>query len=68
VRLTGRREGRVIGETDRSAGSPTTEAYTPGDLAATIFQCLGIDAGFEFHDLENRPYRLFQGEPITAVL
>jgi hypothetical protein len=60
--------GRVIGETDRSAGAPTTEAYTPGDLAATIFHCLGIDAGFEFHDLENRPYRLFQGLPIVAVL
>lgn len=60
--------GRVIGETDRSAGSPTTEAYTPADLAATIFHCLGIDPGFEFHDLEKRPYRLFQGAPIAAVL
>jgi hypothetical protein len=60
--------GRVIGQSDRVAGLPDGEAYTPSDLAATIFHCLGIEADFEFHDLERRPFRLYQGEPIAALL
>jgi len=60
--------GRVIGETDRTGGLPTTEAYSAGDLAATIFHSLGIDPGFEFHDAEGRPFRLLQGAPIAALL
>jgi hypothetical protein len=60
--------GRVIGETDRLGGVPVSEAYTPGDLAATIFHCLGIDPQFEFYDLERRPFRLYQGQPIATLL
>ena len=44
-----------------------SEAYTPGDLAATIFHCLGISPDLEFHDSERRPFRLYQGAPIAAV-
>ena len=60
--------GRVIGESDRHAGLPASEAYTPSDLAATIFHLLGIDANLEFHDVDGRPNRLYQGQPIAALL
>jgi len=60
--------GRVIGQTDRHAGQPASEAFTPADLAATVFHCLGIDPQLEFHDSEHRPFRLFQGSPIEALL
>jgi hypothetical protein len=60
--------GRVIGHTDRVAGLPASEAYTPSDLAATIFHCLGIAPDAEFHDSEHRPFRLYQGQPIAALL
>jgi hypothetical protein len=60
--------GRVIGQTDRHAGLPVSEAYTPSDLAATIFHCLGIDPNLEFFDSEHRPFRLYQGQPIAALL
>ena len=60
--------GRVIGESDRYAGLPASEAYTPGDLAATIFHLLGIDPELEFYDLDNRPFRLYQGRPIEPLL
>ncbi|HEY2894433.1 MAG TPA: DUF1501 domain-containing protein, partial [Pirellulales bacterium] len=60
--------GRVIGQSDRQAGLPVSEAYTPADLAATIFHCLGIDREQEFFDAEHRPYRIYQGEPIAALL
>ena len=60
--------GRVIGQTDRHAGLPVSEAYTPSDLAATIFHCLGIEGDLEFFDSEHRPFRLYQGQPIAALL
>jgi hypothetical protein len=37
--------------TDRHGGLPVTEAYTPADLAATIFDRMGIHSDTEFHDL-----------------
>ena len=60
--------GRIIGQTDRQAGRPTTQGYTPEDLAATIFHCLGIGPDREFQDTEGRPYRVYRGEPIRELL
>jgi hypothetical protein len=60
--------GRIIGRTDAQGGLPETEAYTPEDLAATIFHCLGIGPDREFHDPAGRPYRIHRGEPIKALL
>ena len=60
--------GRIVGRTDEHGGLPETEAYTPEDLAATIFHCLGIGPDREFHDSSGRPYRIYRGQPIHALL
>lgn len=60
--------GRIIGKTDRHGGVPVSEAYTPEDLAATIFHCLGIGPDREFHDAAGRPYRIYRGQPIAELL
>ena len=59
--------GRIIGRTDAHGGLPETEAYTPEDLAATIFHCLGIGRDREFHDNTGRPYRVYRGQPIGQL-
>lgn len=64
----GVKAGQVVGQTDGQGGTPVTEAYTPADLAATIFHLFGVGPETEFHDSENRPYRFTQGLPIQAVL
>jgi hypothetical protein len=64
----GIRPGQVIGKTDRTGGYPDSEAYTPADLAATIFHLLGIGAGEEFTDTQGRPFRVYQGTPIAPLL
>jgi len=64
----GIRPGRIVGETDKQAGLPVTEAYTPSDLAATIFHLLGIGPDAEFRDPEGRPYRMYRGTPIGGLL
>ena len=60
--------GRIIGRTDAQGGLPMTEAYTPEDMAATIFHCLGVGREREFHDSSGRPYRVYRGQPIQSLL
>ena len=60
--------GRIIGRTDADGGLPETEAFTPEDLAATIFHCLGIGPDQEFQDATGRPYRVYRGQPIQSLL
>jgi hypothetical protein len=60
--------GRIIGRTDANGGLPESEAYTPEDLAATILHCLGVGRDREFHDAAGRPYRVYRGNPINALL
>jgi hypothetical protein len=64
----GIRPGQVIGRSDRDGGVPVTEAYTPADLAATIFHVLGVGPDAEFHDAQGRPYRFYQGSPIQGLV
>ena len=64
----GIRPGQVIGRTDPTGGHPDSDAYTPADLAATIFHLLGIGTEEEFHDAQGRPYRVYQGSPIAPLL
>src|SRR6185312_15579788 len=60
--------GQVIGRTDHQAGTPVTQAFTPSDLAATIFRALGVDPNAEFHDTAGRPYRVYLGSPIPGLI
>jgi hypothetical protein len=64
----GVRPGQVIGQTDRVGGLPASEAYTPADLAATIFHLCGVGPETEFHDVQGRPYRITQGTPIKKLV
>jgi hypothetical protein len=64
----GIRAGQVVGRTDRDGGQPASEAYTPADLAATIFHQLGVGPDTEFHDVQGRPYRITHGVPIRALV
>jgi hypothetical protein len=64
----GIRPGQVIGQTDKQGGLPATEAYTPADLAATIFDRMGIGSDTEFHDVQGRPYRFTPGRPIRDLV
>ena len=64
----GIKAGQIVGQTDRQGGAPVTDAYTPADLAATIFHLFGVGPDAEFHDAEGRPYRFTLGRPIQALI
>jgi hypothetical protein len=65
----GTRGGQVIGATDRHAAYPTTRRHSPADVAATIYQAIGIEPHTLLYDRQNRPIAVLpQGEPIAGVL
>ena len=64
----GTRVGQVIGATDKHAGEPTTHCYTPADIAATIYDRLGIDSKSFIHDFMGRPRAILEtGEVIKEL-
>jgi hypothetical protein len=64
----GIRGGQVYGKSDGQAAVPVENAVSPGDVVATMYQCLGIDPAAEITDQLARPLRLCQGDPIRGIL
>ena len=63
----GVRGGTVVGATDRLGGHPRTQPYHPSDLAATVYQALGLGPNPEYRDRLNRPFAATVGAPIAAL-
>jgi uncharacterized protein (DUF1501 family) len=65
----GVRKGCVHGRTDARGAAPADAACSPDDVAATIFQALGIAPSREVQTLTGRPVALFrEGKVIEALL
>ncbi|HMC65924.1 MAG TPA: DUF1501 domain-containing protein [Gemmataceae bacterium] len=64
----GVRGGQVYGSSDRTAAYPSTNPVGPADVAATIYQCLGIDPRAHVTDQQGRPLVISSGNPIRALL
>jgi Protein of unknown function (DUF1501) len=63
----GVRGGQTVGQSDRTGAYPASRPYTPADLAATIYDALGIDPATEVRDRLGRPIRLCTGEKIAPL-
>ncbi len=64
----GIREGQIIGSTTWNGGEPQDRALDPGDLIASVYRVLGIDANTHLPDSQQRPSRLvLQGDPIREL-
>jgi uncharacterized protein (DUF1501 family) len=63
----GVRGGTVVGSSDRIAGHPKTDPQTPENMAATIYNALGIPATAQWRDAEERPHQVYYAEPIRGL-
>ena len=63
----GVRGGRVYGSSDRHAAYAAELPVSPDDLAATVFDRLGIAPGQELHDVQGRPLPLCTGRPVLDL-
>jgi Protein of unknown function (DUF1501) len=61
--------GRVVGESDELGYIPKTRPVTPGEVAATIYQGLGLDPHKELPGPQNRPIPLadYSLQPIKEL-
>jgi uncharacterized protein (DUF1501 family) len=59
--------GRVIGSSDRNGGYPASDPQSPENLAATIYQALGIPSVASWMDDLDRPHAVYHGEPILGL-
>ncbi len=63
----GIRGGKVVGKSDAKGAYPDEHPLKPENFAATIYDALGIPATAAWHDAENRPHHIYQGEPIAGL-
>lgn len=64
----GVRGGQAIGATDKQGAFPLAQPHSPGDVAATIYRAIGVDAGARIFDREDRPHPVLPaGEPIPGL-
>jgi uncharacterized protein (DUF1501 family) len=59
--------GTVIGSSDKIGGQPATDPQTPENLAATIYQALGLPRTTAWQDTEGRPHYIYHGDPIRGL-
>jgi hypothetical protein len=59
--------GRVIGSSDKIGGFPRFDPQTPENLAATIYQALGLPATVAWRDAQDRPHFIYRGDPIAGL-
>ena len=65
----GIRSGVVLGTSDRRGAYPVSgSVYSPGDLTATVYRCLGIDHLAELEDQTGKPVAATRGRPIQELL
>ncbi len=61
--------GRVVGESDELGYFPKSRPVTPGEVAATLYQALGLDPHHELPGPQNRPLPLadYNVQPIKEL-
>lgn len=59
--------GRVTGATDGIGGFPTVDPQRPENLAATIYESLGLPSTVAWYDELQRPHQVYHGDPIPGL-
>ena len=60
--------GQVYGASDQHAAYPARDAVKPIDLAATVYELLGVPADLELKDSQGRPFVICPGNPIRELI
>lgn len=59
--------GNVVGASDKHGAYPDRDPKHPEDLAATIYDALGIPRSFRWEDLSGRPHHIYHGHAISGL-
>lgn len=64
----GVKRGHIFGVSDKIGAYPVQDAVKPDDVAATLFELLGLDPAIEVRDALNRPFPIAKGQAIRGVM
>ena len=59
--------GRVIGSSDKIGGYPKSDPQKPENMAATIYESLGLPKTVAWKDELDRPHHVYHAEPIGGL-
>ncbi|HEV3255318.1 MAG TPA: DUF1501 domain-containing protein, partial [Gemmataceae bacterium] len=59
--------GRLYGASDRQGAEPADRPVTSGQLAATVFHALGIDPASQIPNVQGRPWRICDEQPVVHL-
>lgn len=59
--------GRIVGSSDEIGAYPRDDPQKPENFAATIYEGLGIPRHATWHDMLDRPFSLYHGDPIPGL-
>ena len=57
----------MIGASDKRGAFPSDAPQTPEQLAATIYDTLGLPHTVAWHDEFDRPHHIYHGAPIEGL-
>ncbi|MFT5327235.1 MAG: hypothetical protein ACI8P0_005124, partial [Planctomycetaceae bacterium] len=63
----GIRGGNVVGSSDKIGGYPKSDPQKPENMAATIYESLGLPRTVTWTDKLDRPHHVYHGEPIAGL-
>lgn len=63
----GVKRGYIHGASDKHGAYVAESPVRPDDLAATVYDMLGIDPHTEVYGVGNRPLAITNGNPVTAI-
>ena len=64
----GVRGGTVIGSSDSIGAYPNSDPQKPENLAATIYEALGLPRSITWNDTTGRPHFLYDADPIKGLM
>jgi len=64
----GIRPGQIVGATDKHAAEIKDLPARPDDIAATLYELLGIPHDLMLKDSTDRPHRIAEGAPIQQIM
>lgn len=64
----GVRGGTVIGSSDKIGAYPNSAPQKPENLAATIYEALGLPRSITWNDTTGRPHFLYHADPIKDLV
>lgn len=60
--------GAVVGASDKIGAYPAADAQRPENMAATIYEALGLPRTIVWKDRLSRPHQVYHGEPIPGLI